>query len=98
MLAGNTCWRQRKYTCNRYPAGVKPTLRFQGHFPPHLLPHQLVAYRELTQGITENPECRPGPFGTTVIDPMIAILHVARPALPAFAPCSPGYLASVKLM
>lgn len=41
MPAQNTCWRQRKFTCNRYPAGVKPTLRFQGHFPPSFCPINL---------------------------------------------------------
>lgn len=50
MPARNTCWRQRKFTCNRYPAGVKPTLRFQGHFPPHLLPHQRVSLSEADTG------------------------------------------------
>lgn len=41
--AQNTCWRQSNCACNRHPAGVKPTLRVQGHFAPHLLPHQRVA-------------------------------------------------------
>ena len=30
MPAQNTCWRQRKFTCNRYSAGVKPTLGLPG--------------------------------------------------------------------
>lgn len=34
FLAQNTCWRQRKFTCNRYPGSVKATPHFQGHVPP----------------------------------------------------------------
>jgi hypothetical protein len=81
FLAQNTCWRQRKFTCNRYPGSVKATPHFQGHVPPPT--HPVFWPINVSLSEPQHPELlwvlsALWTIRALLIELMIAILHSAR--------------------